>query len=378
MKIVGIETKPLFVPYKEPFRWAQGEITGASVVLVEISTDEGIVGYGECIGTPTAAGLQAFIAEAAVILSGQSPFDNTRLIMEAYRVMFQSQGTTSAPRFARQIFAGLEMAMWDIVGKARNSPVHQLLGGAVRDHVSYFGFPQGDTPDEIAREAESMANSGFDVIYVKVGRGDVLDLDIISETRKAIGPHKRLRVDPNEHWTGLRGARMLRRIKEFDIEFVEQPTHAESRAALTSARNLSSIPIAADQSVFTPFDVFDVCRYGAADLIVLGLHETGGLREFAKAASVAEAAGVDVCIHGLYESGITTCAGHQIALTLSNLDDGNQYMNHLLEWDVIDEPDLTLNAGILDAISRPGLGFQLDFDAVDRAAALHVERGLSR
>jgi len=99
--------------------------------------------------------------------------------------------------------------------------------------------------------------------------------------------------------------------------------------------------------VFTPHDVFNVCRENAADLIVLGLHETGGLLRFSKAANVAEPAGINVCIHGLYETGITTCAANQVAATLPNLDDGNQYMNHFLTWDIIKSPDLSLRNGKL-------------------------------
>ena len=133
----------------------------------------------------------------------------------------------------------------------------------------------------------------------------------------------------------------------------------------------SPIAIAADQLVFTPYDAFDVCRAGAADLIVLGLHETGGLLRFAKVAHIAEAAGIDICIHGLYETGITTCAANQVAATLPNLDDGNQYMNHFLEWDIVKSPALSLKNGKLPVLTGPGLGFELDWDAISHADDLY-------
>ena len=85
-----------------------------------------------------------------------------------------------------------------------------------------------------------------------------------------------------------------------------------------------------------------VCRHRAADLIVLGLHETGGIGRFCQAANIAAAAGINICTHGLYETGITTCAINQSAATITNLDDGNQYMNHFLKWGIIEKPDLTL------------------------------------
>ena len=161
---------------------------------------------------------------------------------------------------------------------------------------------------------------------------------------------------------------MIRKLAAFDIDLVEQPTHAESIDALAQVRARSQVAIAADQSVFTPQEAFHACRQNAADLIVIGLHETGGLRRFREVAHVAAAANVEVCIHGLYETGITTAAANQVAAVTSNLDDGNQYMIDLLAWDVVKSPDLTLQRGTLPVLDGPGLGFELDEDAVARAA----------
>jgi L-alanine-DL-glutamate epimerase-like enolase superfamily enzyme len=99
----------------------------------------------------------------------------------------------------------------------------------------------------------------------------------------------------------------------------------------------------------------------------LGIHETGGIEGFKKAAAVAESAGLNICIHGLHETGITTCAVNQVASTLPNLDDGNQYMNHLLETDIIKTPDLTLFEGSLPTLDGPGLGFEINHEAVKEA-----------
>jgi muconate cycloisomerase len=243
----------------------------------------------------------------------------------------------------------------------------------VRDHVQYFGFPQGDTAEELAAEARTMAEAGFPVIYVKIGRGERLDLAIAEQVRAAIG-ERRLRLDANEAWDPLTAVRMIRKLAAFDIEFIEQPTTSESLSALAQIRAASPIAIAADQLVFTPANVFDVCRHQAADVIVLGLHETGGIGRFRAAASIAEAAGLNICLHGLYETGITTCAANQAAATVANLDDGNQYMNHLLKEDIIAGPSLELKNGKLPVLQGPGLGFELDWDAVGRATEAHEKR----
>jgi L-alanine-DL-glutamate epimerase-like enolase superfamily enzyme len=371
MKIKSVSATPLLVPYGKPYYWANGVVAGAHVVLITIEADDGLVGYGESIGTPTAEGIVAFVRAVEPLLLSRSPFDNSRLLRDAYHTLFQAQGTCSSPRFAGQVFAGIEMALWDLMGKKVGLPVHRLMGGAVRDEIQYFGFAQGDRPDEVAADAASLAKAGFEVIYVKVGRGSAIDLEVVSTVRRAIGPDKRMRVDPNEQWAPLDAARMARALLPFGVEMIEQPTVCESVSALAHVRSISPIAIAADQVCFTPFDAYDVCRSGAADLIVIGLHETGGLLRFKKVADIAEAAGINVCIHGLYETGITTCAANQVAATIANLDDANQYMNHFLEWDIIKSPDLRLESGRLRAISGPGLGFELDPDAVGRAAELH-------
>jgi muconate cycloisomerase len=131
---------------------------------------------------------------------------------------------------------------------------------------------------------------------------------------------------------------------------------------------VTNIPIAADQTAYSADDIFELCRNRAADVIVLGMHETCGIVRFRKAAAVAEAAGVNICIHGVFETGITTCATNQVAATLANMDDGNQIMWQLLKEDIVTKPSLVPKDGALPISDLPGLGFELDRDAVARAA----------
>ena len=196
----------------------------------------------------------------------------------------------------------------------------------------------------------------------------------MAAVRDAIGG-RRLRVDANEAWDPLTAIRIINRFAEFDPEFVEQPTPARAIGALRQVKRAVDVPIAADQCAYTIAEVFEVCRLRAADLLVLGPHETGGLLGLRKAAAIAEAAGLNVCIHGQQESGITTCASNQIAATLPNLDDGNQIMHQLLEEDLVATPDLTVQAGKLRALEGPGLGFEINWDAVNRAAERYQSQG---
>ena len=274
MKITEIRTTPLLVPYKEPYHWAQGVTEGVTVVLVEVDTDEGITGIGESIGTPTAGAVKGVLEAVSRLFIGRSPFDIERLFGQAGRASLIPVSNT--PRFGNRVFAGLEMALWDLIGKTVGQPVHRLQGGAARDEIQYFGFLQGDTAEELAEDAREAVSAGFPVIYMKVGRGEETDMRNVAAVRRAIGD-RRLRLDANEAWDTLTAIRMIRNLSRFNPEFVEQPTPGGSIEAMAHVREAVDVAIAADQSVFTPMDVYEVCRRRAADVIVLGPHETGGL-----------------------------------------------------------------------------------------------------
>ena len=374
MKITAVRTTPLFLPYKERYHWAQGVLEGARVVLVEVESDAGVVGIGESLAAPTAESTVAILRQAADRLVGQPPFDIARLMAEITQANFAAIGTGNTPRFANMVFAGLEMALWDLLGKALGQPAHRLLGGALRVEIQYFGFLQGDTAEELAAHARELLEADCPVFYMKIGRGEAIDLANVAAVRAAIGA-RRLRLDANEAWDPLTARRMIAALAPYRPEFIEQPTPSQSLEALAQVRQAVDVPIAADQTAFTLFDVYEICKARAADVIVLGLHETGGLTGFRKAATVAEAAGVKLCLHGVFETGITTCAANQAAATIPNLDDGNQIMPQLLAEDIVAAPELTPRRGRLPVFEGPGLGFELDRDAVARAAARHGDEG---
>lgn len=369
MKIKAIRATPLHCAFKQPYHWAQGVNYGAPVILIEVETDSGITGIGESVASPVIAPVLAILQDAIPHFIGKSVYDGNSLIWNYYQFGFNSKGTGSAPRYFSQALAGIELALWDAIGKQAKLPLHKLLGGAVRDKVEYFGFIQGDTPQELASHAAQLAQEGFKVLYVKVGRGSELDVEIVAAVRKAIGSRVRLRLDANEVWDMLTARRMFDKLKAFDPEFIEQPVPGRlGSEGLSKLRAVTNTPIAADQTAYSADDIFELARNRAADVIVLGLHETCGVVRFRKAAAVAEAAGLNICLHGVFETGITTCASNQVAATLSNMDDGNQIMWQLLAEDIVSSPNLVPGDGALPISSLPGLGFELNCDAVARAA----------
>lgn len=367
MKIKSINCYPLLINNKYPYYWSHGIINSTEIILIEIEAENGVKGYGESIATPSGEGVKAFIDSASSVLIGEDIFQNQRIIKKCYHSLFQAHGTCSAPRFGAQILSGLEMALWDLCGKIVERPLHELLGGKYRDKIEYFGFIQGNSADELAIDAKKLSKNGHNVIYGKIGREESTDVQIVKKVREAVGKDIRLRFDPNEAWDLVTAKRMIKKLEDFSIEMIEQPCNHMNISVLKQIKDLNKVSIGVDQSVFNLNDLFQIALLNAADLVVLGLHETGGIGGLKKAAAVAESAGLNICIHGLHETGITTCAANQVAATIPNLDDGNQFMNHLIESDIINSPDLTLQNGGLPVLDGPGLGFEINFEAVQEA-----------
>ena len=347
MKIKDFRLTPLFSKLKKPYVWAMGKNLGQITILVEIETDEGVIGYGETapsFASPDA--IYALLKNVKPLILGQ-PITQ---ILDLMKMIFtHSFGhhylSQSHPRIGNIAFAGIELALWDALGKSVSLPVHALLGGKLHETVSFMGFVQGDTTEEIAIHAGQLAKEGYEVIYLKAGRTNQQDIANVEAVRKEIGK-KRLRIDPNEAWDLMEAQLMLQKLAKFDLEMVEQPVSAIAGApALKALKQSCSIPIAADQSVFIPEEAHAICSSGAVSLLTVGLHETGGIIGFRRVAAIAQVFDINVCIHGVLETGITTCASIQAASGVPNMDDGNQIMWQLLEEDIVESPDLTPQAG---------------------------------
>lgn len=370
MNIKDIRVTPLRLETKVPYVWSQGVETAFTVNLIEIEAQDGTIGYGETTTAPDADAQRLILLKLAKSYLGRSVFEISAAQADAYRRNFLVFGG-NMPRYANQLFCGLEMAALDLQGKLLGLPVWELLGGEKRKEVGYFYFLQGQSTEELAADAKAGSEAGHPIIYLKVGISPEYDLANIRAIREAIGPDHRLRLDANEAWEPALALRMLTAIEPYNIEYVEQPTTSLSLLPLKHLKERSPIALGADQSVFTVQDVYQACASGAADMIAVGPREIGGLRAMMKASAICEGAGLTLCIHSSMSSGITTCAEHHVGRVAANLDDGNQIMWQLLKDNVIAAPNLEPQKGILSLEGRPGLGFELDHDVIEKAAQNH-------
>jgi muconate cycloisomerase len=362
MKITAVEATPLAIPLAQEFHWAGGAQVGANLVLFSVHTDEGVTGYGESVcEDPTA--VVSYGQLMARQLIGRSPGDMEGIL----RSIWTHGRWKMFPQFTQLTFAGIEVACWDALGRALGVPTSTFFGGRVQDELDYFGFLQGDDPETLAAHARELAAEGYEVIYLKVGRGVERDDACVALVREAIGPDRTLRIDPNEAWDSATAVDRIRLLERYGLDWVEQPTPAGDINGLAHVRRSVGVKIAADQSVFTTSQLMHVLEKQAADVIVQGSHDAGGLLRFRQQAFVCEAFGLRVNRHAFMESEISFYANAQVASTIPNLTLGNQIMHQLLGERLTLGPPPDVTGGRHRPVDASGHGFELDHDAVGTA-----------
>ena len=370
MKITAVTATPIALPLVQPFRYRSGVQEGVNLVLFAVETDEGVTGYGESICEDPAAVVSygRLMARAFV---GRSPGDIEAIFGDLWR----NGRWRVVPHFSLQILSGIESACWDALGKGLGVPASTFLGGRVHDEVDFMAFPQGDTAEELAREAAAFAAEGYRVVYIKVGRGHRDDAEIVGAVRDAIGPEPLLRVDPNEAWDVPGAVDAIRRLEAFDLDWVEQPVAAGNVAGLARVRNSVETKIAADQAVHTTAELRAVLDEEAADAIVLGSHESGGLWRWRQMAYLAESYGIPMNRHACPESAISTFAALQVMALHPEPDARQPGHAPPAHRAAHDDADRDRRAAACAVPTRPGLGFEIDLDAVERARERYERQG---
>jgi muconate cycloisomerase len=369
VKITAVTATPIALPLERPFRWRSGVQEGANLVLFTVETDEGVTGYGESI-CEDPAGIEPYGRLMARAFVGRSPGDIEAIFGELWR----GGRWRVVPHFSLQVLGGIESACWDALGKGLGVPASTFLGGRVHDEVDFMAFPQGDTAEELASDAAALAAEGHRVVYIKVGRAHRDDEEVVGAVRDAIGPEPLLRVDPNEAWDVPGAVDAIRRLEEYDLDWVEQPVAAGNVSGLAWVRRSVDTKIAADQAVHTTAELRAVLDEEAADVIVLGSHESGGLWRWRQMAYLAESYGIPMNRHACPESAISTFAALQVMGCLPNQTLGNQVMHHLLAEQLVTTP-IEIAGGRVSVPTAPGLGFEIDLDAVERARERYERQG---
>jgi len=365
VRIAKLETIPVSVPYTHTEVSSQVVRDGVSDVLVKLTTDDGLVGWGEaCCGADTAS-VDAAVQALAPFVIGRDPWDRDPMRRDAFtHGLWQFRAGTG--NFA---WAGIDMALWDICGRAAGQPLWRILGGGHEAEATYFYYLARDVNESLdAQVADGLAH-GFEVFYLKVGLAEGDDLRLVASVREALGGAPRLRLDANGSWTLPQAVRMLNALEEYDIDFVEQPVRDHPVSHLAELRSRIAISVCANEGLWSEADAYARIRARQADVYCFSAYWVGSIGAFQRLAAVAEYEGLQVCKHTHGELGLAAAAAHHVVLTLPNGVEGHQQTAYFLEHDILAEPLPIATGPRWGTIDAPGLGVEVDEDAVAEAAA---------
>lgn len=352
MKITNIRIGEISVPLKTPFKTALRTVNSVEDIIVEIHTDTGNVGYGEAPPTGVITGdtkgsivgaLKDHIIKSII---GMDIENFEEIMLKLDKCVIKNNSAKAA----------VDIALYDLYGQLHNAPLYKMLGGYRKEIITDITISVND-PEEMARDSMDAIKRGFETLKIKVGKDAAMDLERMKAIRNAVGYDVNLRIDANQGWKPKEAVKVLREMEDagLDIEFVEQPVEAHDIEGLKYVTDNVSIPVLADESVFSPKDALTILQNRAADFINIKLMKTGGLHNALKICSIAEVYGVECMIGCMLEAKVSVNAAVHLAaaksiITKIDLDGPVLCSEDPVEGGAIfDEYKITLN-------DAPGLG----------------------
>ena len=373
MKITNVRLTPVNIPMDIPYFWSGGLYPGTTKVVIEVETDEGLIGLGEAPSDelmPTLRGM-------ADRIIGRDPIDIADLegrCVPPWQIVQNTDGNAVV-----RAFGAIEIALWDLRGKAWGQPLYQLLGGAVRKDIpftEYFAYRSSADGRETRQTSESVAEyclkmreeHGSTFFEGKLTVGDPeREIETVRQLREALGPKAMIRLDSNMAWSVPTAARILREIEPYNIRNYEDPVGTFEEMA--QLRRHSSIPF----SSHVP-DIRRVVRLGVPDTIVVNFAVLGGISRALRFIGACEAMGIGFwCYSG--DAGICTAAYLHMSAAMPHISEPSQSLFRWQVGDVIADGPFRQTNNIVRVPEGPGLGVELDRAAVAHWHKHYVDNG---
>ncbi|MCT2529606.1 mandelate racemase/muconate lactonizing enzyme family protein [SAR92 clade bacterium H921] len=365
MEIKSVQRWLVRVPFKEDIFWASGRRIGPTRLLVRIETDAGIVGWGETICLIDAV-WSVFDQVVKPIAIGYQVSD-----VEKFTKHILGAGYYHHKRAAVMASAAMEMAMWDAYGKMLCQPLHRLWGGSWRDSVRCSAYLFTSDPVSVSEKAKYFLDLGYTSFKAKIGFDYQTDIKVTESVRTAVDDCE-LRVDVNGAWTPGTAKRLLNRLRDYDLSYVEQPLQMDDLLGHVELKQSQPVPIALDESAYTLEDVGNIVRMGAADVLLLDPHEAGGCWQVIKSGAIAEAAGIPLSLHSGGELGFSQAAYLHLAASISNMTISIDTERDYLGADVVlNSPQIV--DGAYQVPVEPGLGVEPDMDKIELYSVDSIE-----
>lgn len=363
MKLDQVEVVPYALPFERPYATARGTLERREMLLVRLITDSGLVGLGEAVPLSLRGGADLPSVDRALRKGTRrlrradlADFAGSEPLLAAVDAFIHTVAGRRLPAPAK---AAIEMAIFDLAGKASGRPLWSLLGAETATPVRCNATLVAGLPPAVAADAERWATRGFDTFKLKLGSGD--DLAVVRAVRERVGADARIRVDANGAWSVDEALGVLRMIEPLGIELAEQPVAGESEmAAVTGA---VSILIAGDETVERGKDAERARRQRSCDLATVKLSKVGGMGE-ANAIAKALPTYLSSALDG--PLGIAAAAHAAQALPFEGAAAGLAHglATQLLFSDSIAARGPTLDGCLLSVPDGPGLGVEIDDDAL--------------
>jgi D-galactarolactone cycloisomerase len=362
-------------PVERPFTSSRGWLykTRGSCI-VEIETADGVVGWGECYGPSQVA--RAYIeSQYAPRIVGRDAFD-VEVIWEDLYNRIKDYGNTG---MAISALSGIDIALWDIIGKSCGKPVHKLIGGAYRTEVQSYAtglyfIDMDRLVEEAVEEAGGYVSQGFRAVKMKIGLGDPrLDIRRVAAVREAVGDDVRLMVDANHCFTVPAAIRLGRELEALNIEWFEEPISPEDLDGYVEVTRALDIAVAGGENEFTRWGFRDIVTRKAMDIVQPDVCAAGGISECRKIAALALAHGVE-CVPHAWGSAIGLAATLHFLAALPDQPPSFRPMPPLLEFEQCENPfrdlltvdPIVQNQGVVAIPTGPGLGVEIRRDILDR------------
>ena len=378
MKITKIDTIPIRLPTRRVHQWANLTTSIGVYVVIKLMTDEGYIGLGEAPvlkdwggdhmkyygETPkTTAHIINDLLAPALIGQDPSRFETIHTLMDK---------TVKGYPYCK---AAIDMALYDVVGKAAKIPVYQLLGGCFRNRVR-IAHSIGLMEIKMAvEEARIVKDEGIKTVKLKGGTDFKRDVELVKQIRKALGPKIEITVDANQGYSTVKTAiNTIKAMEDYDILYMEQPVEGIDLMAEVTQR--VDTPIMADESAWTPHDILEIIQKRAADIISIYTTKPGGLMNAKKVAAVAESGNLQCNVNGSVEMGVGNAANIHLAASTGATSlacvipvsrpkgKGKIGIAGIYYQDDIITESFEYSDGDIIVSSKPGLGIELDDEKV--------------
>ena len=359
MQITDIRTRTVSIPLDIPIRSAIRLSERVEIVIIDVFTDEGIVGqsYVQAFGVHPARAIRSLVAYLGEALIGENPI----LTLRCWQLMDRAMNLLGRGGIATFALSGIDCALWDILGKASQSPVAMLLGAAGDRCVAYqsAGLWLEEPGDALVEQARSFLDEGFRAVKMRVGRPDVhQDHRAANMIREAIGPDVLLLIDANQAWTPARAIGIGRGLEAVEPLWIEEPVDHDDFAGHAEVAKALTAPIATGENVYMPNGFRALIDAGACDVVMPDIQRVGGITGWMRVAAMAEAARLPIASHLFPEISV-----HLLAASPTT---------HILEYMPWAQPimaeKLPIEDGAVFVLARPGLGLIFDDHAIEQLA----------